>query len=225
MVTAMSAERAGRPVVTISAPYGAGGSEVGPRLAERLAVPFVDRAIPVAVSDRLAVPLEQVLAREEPPQGTLSGLMAYLVPATLAVYGQPVSRELAEPDQGFREATEQVLHEYAATGAVILGRGAAVVLRDIPHATHVRLHGPRDRRVIQAMRAQGIDRVTAERQMHAADLSREAYVRHWYRVDPRDPGLYHMVIDSTAISLELCVELITLASAARLQPPATANRG
>ena len=33
-------------VVTISAAYGAGGSEIGPLVAEELGVPFVDRAIP-----------------------------------------------------------------------------------------------------------------------------------------------------------------------------------
>ena len=46
-------------VVTISASYGAGGAYVGPKLAERLGVPFVDRAIPNEVAQRLAVPLTE----------------------------------------------------------------------------------------------------------------------------------------------------------------------
>src|SRR5260370_35614003 len=33
-------------VVTVSAAYGAGGSIIAPRLAERLGVPFADRLIP-----------------------------------------------------------------------------------------------------------------------------------------------------------------------------------
>ena len=37
-------------IVTVSASYGALGSEVGPRLAERLGVPFLDRAIPSEVA-------------------------------------------------------------------------------------------------------------------------------------------------------------------------------
>lgn len=205
----MSPER----VITISASYGAGGSVVGPRLAERLGVPFLDRAIPAAVSARLAVSLDEALAREELPQGTLSRLLAHLAPATLATYGAPVSPELAQDEHKFRAATEQVLHEYAASGAIILGRAAAVVLRDIPHAMHVRLDGPRDRRILQAMRLQSLDQATAGEQLHVADRSREAYVRHWYQVDPRDPSLYHLVIDSTAIDLDTCIELVALASA------------
>ena len=43
-------------LVTISAAYGAGGSLVGPRVAERLGVRFLDRASPVSVADHLEVP-------------------------------------------------------------------------------------------------------------------------------------------------------------------------
>jgi cytidylate kinase len=218
----MSSERVPPLVVTISASYGAGGSEAGPLLAERLGVPFIDRAIPAAVSDRLSVSIDEALAREEPPHGALSRLISHLAPATLAVYGGHVAPELIQNDETFRLATERVLHGYASTGAIILGRGAAVVLREVAHVMHVRLDGPRERRVRQAMRLLEIDRRTAEHQMRNADLSREAYLRHWYHTDPRDPGLYDLMIDSTSITLDACIELIALASAARV-PIATAH--
>jgi cytidylate kinase len=60
--------------------------------------------------------------------------------------------------------------------------------------------------------------------MRNADLSREAYVRHWYHADPRDPSLYHLVIDSTSLTLDACVELIALASASRVPLPSDAAR-
>lgn len=219
----MSSERVPPVVITISASYGAGGSEVGPVLADRLGVPFVDRAIPAAVSDRLSVSLDEALAREEPPHGTLSRLISHLAPATLAVYGGHVAPELIQNDETFRVATERVLHDYASGGAIILGRGAAVVLRDVGHVMHVRLDGPRERRVLQAIRLLQIDRPTAEGQLRNADLSREAYVRHWYNADPRDPSLYHLTIDSTAITLDACIEVIAHASASRV-PPALPSR-
>lgn len=130
---------------------------MGPILADRLGVPFVDRAITAAVSNRLSVPLDEVLAREEPPHGTLSRLIAHLAPATIATYGGLVSPELTQNDETFRAVTERVLREYAFTGAIILGRGAAVVLREVAHVTHVRLDGPRELRILQAMRLQDID--------------------------------------------------------------------
>ena len=53
------------PLVTLSAPYGAGGSQVGPLVADRLGVPFVDRAVPSRVAERLAIPLDRALSRDE----------------------------------------------------------------------------------------------------------------------------------------------------------------
>lgn len=191
---------------------------MGPLLADRLGVPFVDRAIPAAVSDRLSVSIDEALAREEPLTGTLSRLISHLAPATLAVYGGHIGPQLIQNDEAFRVVTERVLHDYASAGAIILGRGAAVVLCEVAHAMHVRLDGSPERRVLQAMRLLGIDRATAERQMRNADLSREAYVRHWYQTDPRDPGLYDLMIDSTSISLDACIELIALASESRVRP-------
>ena len=208
----MSPREAPTPrLVTISAPYGAGGSVVGRELADRLGLPFVDRAIPVAVSRRLDIPVDQVLGREETPQTGLSRWIAAFAPAVLMAGGSPAGVVPPTDEASFREATEVVLREYAAEGAVILGRAGAIVLRDVPYALHVRLDAPQDRRILQAMRLGSFDRETAEREMRASDLAREAYVKHWYRADPRDPRHYHLVLDSTSITLEGCTELISLA--------------
>src|SRR5690242_10425429 len=124
-------------LVTISAPYGAGGSEIGPRLAERLGVPFLDRAIPTAVADRLAVPIEEALERDENASGLLARLLAGFAPAAQAVGGAPPPVEAID-DRDYLEATEHVIRERAASGeGVILGRAAAIVLRDEPRALHV----------------------------------------------------------------------------------------
>ena len=200
-------------LVTLSAAYGAGGSRVGPAVAERLGVTFVDRAIPTAVAERLAIPLEEALAHDQSMGGALERLLATLAPAGQAYGAVPVD-VLAEPD--YRRVTEELLLEHAADGrAVLLGRAAAIVLRDDPRALHVRLDGPRRRRIAQAMAVQGVDRDTAERRLEETDRAREAYVRHFYRCDPKDAGLYHLVIDSTAIPLDACVEIIALAARAR----------
>jgi cytidylate kinase len=204
--------------ITISASYGAGGSEVGPLLAQRLGIPFLDRAIPREVSDRLAVPLEAALAREEPPAGVVDRLLSQLALAGFAMSGSPILPEFLGDDGAFRVETERILHRSAEAGAVILGRGGAAVLAAVPHVMHVRLDGPREARLDQAMRLEQIDREEAERRMSRADLSREAYVRHWYHVDPADPRLYHLMINSTSFSLEACVDLIVRAGELRAAP-------
>jgi shikimate kinase len=44
------------PLVTLASLYGAGGSVVGPRVAERLGVAFLDRAIPDRVAKQTGLP-------------------------------------------------------------------------------------------------------------------------------------------------------------------------
>jgi cytidylate kinase len=51
--------------------------------------------------------------------------------------------------------------------------------------------------------------------MEAADRARTAYVRRLYRADPTDAVHYHLVIDSTAIPLDVVVEVIVQAVRAR----------
>jgi hypothetical protein len=47
------------------------------------------------------------------------------------------------------------------------------------------------------------------------DRFRHAYVEDLYGVNVREPGIFHLVLDSTAIALEDCVELIADAAARR----------
>ena len=45
------------------------------------------------------------------------------------------------------------------------------------------------------------------------------YVRRAYGVDGKDPSLYHLMLDSTALDIDTCVELIVAASRARCTAP------
>jgi cytidylate kinase len=204
-------------VVTLSASYGAGGSQIGPRLAERLGLEFIDRAIPTAVAARLAVPIDDALAHDEAVRGVLERLLLRFAPAAQTFAGATPAPELVN-ERSYLRCTEDVIRERAAQGAVILGRAGAIVLADAPDALHVRLDGPRERRLTQAMALEGVDRETAERHMRETDRARLAYVEQFYGSDQRDPALYHLVIDSTVLSLDATVELIAVAAAARADP-------
>jgi cytidylate kinase len=116
----------------------------------------------------------------------------------------------------YREATERVICEHAEEGrGVILGRACAYVLADRPEVLCVRLDGPEEARLEQAMRIQGIGLETAKERMRQTDRARDAYVRHFYGADPHDTSAFHLIVDSTAIGLDACVDLIARAAASR----------
>ncbi len=199
-------------LVALSAAYGAAGSRIGPALAERLHVPFVDRAVPLAVAERLDVPVDEADPAEEGRAGNLlQRMLGGFIGADTGVPVAPAPELLSEED--FRTATEQVLRAQASTGeGVILGRGGVFVLRDDPAALRVRLTGPRERRVAQAMRLEGLARAAAEAGAKRLDAAHAAYVRQYYGARIDDPCHYDLVLDSTRFSIDACVELIAAAA-------------
>jgi Cytidylate kinase-like family len=198
------------PLVTISASYGAGGSQIGPALAKRLGVGFLYRAIPTRVADRLQVPIDDALAHDESLGDAIGRFVSSF--ALLPELAGAMVQAGVLGGEDYRRETERLIREHVDSGAVILGRAAAVILRDEPSALHVRLDGPPERRVENAMKLESLDRADAERLRKSGDRAREGYVRHFYGCDARDPALYHLVIDSTALPASTVVEVIAAAA-------------
>lgn len=198
-------------LVTLSASYGSGGSLIGPAVAQRLEVPFVDRVIPLGVAERLDVPMDDAVAHDQKVGSLLERVLRSFVAVDTGT-PTPLAAEDFSAEE-FRLATEEVISRQAATGAgVILGRAGAVLLRDDPRVLRVRLDGPPERRIRQAVALGDITPDTARRALAKADHTHAAYVRHFYNEDVTDPRLYHLVIDSTAIGIEACVETIVAAA-------------
>jgi cytidylate kinase len=200
-------------LVTISAAYGAGGSRIAPALAERLRVPFLGRPPAPELDDGG----DEARACDE-SGGSGPGHLLSRIASLAVAWGTPAGMQLDEllPDQALRAEIEQEIHDLAAAGeGVILGRGAAVILHDDERALHVLLDGPKEARVRQAMEIEGIDREVAERRLSRVDRFRRAYIETLYGIDLHEPGVCHLVLDSTAIALDDCVELIARAAAAR----------
>jgi cytidylate kinase len=207
------------PVVTLAALYGAGGSVVGPRVAERLGVSFLDRGILADVANQLRIPEKGVAAYDsESPKEPRSGTSRFYESLGRITTGDGTPASNRELDEArYRSEVEAFLARASVKGGVVLGRGGAVVLRSVPGALHVWLGGLREARVRQAMRLEGVDQPTAERRLEVNDRARREYVRRAYGVEPEDIRLYHLVIDSTAIDLDTCVELIVAAAKSRVR--------
>ena len=217
--------RPARPVVTLAAFYGAGGTVVGPRVAERLGVEFLDRGILSAVAQRMRVPEETAAAYDESSSQPESGVGRLLGSLARVRISDAAPMDTLELDEHrYRAETEEFIAAAAVSGGVVLGRGGFVILGSMPGVLHVLLAGPREARIRQGMALEGVDRKTAERRQQANDRARVEYVGRAYGVNPLDPDNWHLRIDSTAIDLDTCVDLVVTASQARMRQ-AQARRG
>jgi len=201
-------------VVALSAAYGALGSRIGPAVAERLNVPFVDRAIPLAVAEQLDVPVDDAEAFDERYGSSWLERMLRGFLGGDAGVPTPVPADVVTSDE-FRRVTEEVLLRQADTGeGVILGRAAVIVLRERPGVLRVRLHGPAQARLRQAIELSGLGRPAAEQAMRKADRTHAAYVRQFYGASLEDASLYHLMLDTTVLAMDVAVDMVVAAAEA-----------
>ena len=206
-----------RLVVAISGAYGAGGTVLGPIVAERLGLPYLDRSIPAEVAEALRTPVPAAAGHDDRSEAGMERLISTMARGS-ALYGSGVLQrdDVLCDERTFQLATELVLWQMAAqTGGVILGRAATVVLAAHPGALRVRLDGPVERRISQAVAHDGFDRATARRMQVQTDRARDAYTHHFYGVHPGDPKLYDLVIDVSRFGYAASEEMIVLAAGAR----------
>ncbi len=191
-------------VVTISSAYGTGGRLIGAEVARRLRLSFADEVITAALADHFVLPVGDVVAYEMHESSFwehfafLAGLWS----------GAGYTPGPLDDCHAFRAESEQMIRQVATSGAVIIGRGAAIVLGDCADALHVRLDGPVEARIAQAVDIGGIDEHTARRRQRHVDRAREHYVRHYYHADVTDPQHFDVVLDATSLPLATCVEII-----------------
>jgi hypothetical protein len=205
------------PGVTISAGYGAAGSVIAPALAERFGYRLLDRAISSQVAEQLHVTVEeaQTGVKSRPLVERFFGVLAPMVGGVIGLGENPEDDAPIPGDDAttFRQQAETIMQAALTDGAVILGRAGAAALQDRTDVLRVRLFGPIPARVAQAALLEGIDPASAAKLLPEVDRARAQYVRRLYHRDIDDPELFHLHLDSTALPLHACVEIIASAYA------------
>jgi len=206
-------------VITFSSSFGSGGSVVAARVAATLRWDLHNRAIPVQVASRLSLPLEAALSSDEASQTRLGRLLARFSFQLASETAGNFPPENFVDEESFRHQSELIIRNLASnSNCVIVGRASAIVIGNVETALHVRLNGDRDRRVIAAAEALNISIEESTKRLIETDRARGLYVRHFYGRDWADASLYHLVIDSSAVSLETCVDIVLVAAKARFAP-------
>jgi hypothetical protein len=201
--------------VTISASYGAHGEGVAQAVATALQLPFLDRAIAHAVARQLHVSQEAAETQDEHAPGRWEQFFGAFASVEAVSTAVGITPQALATQETYREATERVIRQAAdSTGAVVLGRAGMVVLGGRRDVLCVRLDGPLEARIAQAI-SDGADEATARDTQRDVDSARERYASVFYNAHQGDPRHYHLVIDSTALPVDACVDIILKAVQAR----------
>lgn len=111
---------------------------------------------------------------------------------------------------------------YESDNYVIVGRAGQVILREKTGVLHVRVIAPTEDRLMRVRNAPPIstqvfsdaaeERRTALKLLESNDAASAAYLKRFYNVDWDDPQLYHLVINTGKMPLEMAANLIIQAS-------------
>lgn len=185
-------------VIAISRQYGSGGRQIGACLAQRLHIPFYDREM-IALAAKQSGILGGFF--EEPEQGS------YL-------FRNFAGAAAAEPPLEDRVFLAQcdVIRSLAEKGpCVLVGRGAAGVLRDRVPLLNVFVYADMENRAQRAVEEYGDSPHKIKEHIDAIDKKRTAYFKFYTGMNARRMEHYHLCVDSGAIGIDNAVALIETA--------------
>jgi cytidylate kinase len=225
------------PVITVSGGLASGAREVAQAAARELGIDYVDQEIMVEAARELGVKVADVESRDERKAtigermaGVLRTLMERSAAAGAAdpLAGGSLEMVLARtygeaaelPDAGgglnddrYLKTLASVIKGIAARGdVIILGRGSQAILRDLPGSLHVWVAASLEHRIALLIERDDITKQEAERRIKQSDQNRQAFHRHYFKVEPDAPVLYDMGINAARISFATAAEMIALAA-------------
>jgi len=203
-------------VVTITRQYGAGGSLVAQRVAERLGWTVIDNEFVGEVAQRAGLPPEEVAAREERAPSLIERLASTLAVSAPEVFVPAAVREHEPDEEVLIRITERVIAEAATHGRVVLvGRGATAYLGTAPEgarALHAYVVAPRSVRIRTVAERLAIGAEEATKMVDDIDAARERYLERYYRRRRDDAANYHVVVNTAWLGYAAAADLIVAAA-------------
>ena len=109
----------------------------------------------------------------------------------------------------FAHLIQTAVYELAAKeNVVIVGRGAQVILKDIPGTLHVRVIAPYAARVGRLMKQMGYEKKKAQWLIRQSDRDSSGYIRTYFDANWDDSDLYDLVINTRTMTMSSGVEMI-----------------
>ncbi len=201
-------------VVTIARQFGCGGSTIARMVSEASGLSYSDSEIINEVATRLNMDVQQATKQDERTSGMIRHILAALQVSNpfVANYSSLLGQASAlaqVKELAYFQLTQRVILEQASQGnAVIVGRGSQFLLHNAPRTLHIYIFAPLPYRIETIMKRFAVNRSHAQRMIEQKDYEQANYLRRYYGSDGQQPGLYHLLINTSLFPLELAADLI-----------------
>ena len=194
--------------IAISRQQGCGGAYIGRAVAERLGFRYIDREMLRAVAEYLKAH-EHDSKDEHRADSWFERLGTFFSVGTLETgYVPPSPTVLYEGEiVGIENRLIREIVDHHV--AIIVGRGAAQMLRGRPGVVTVFVHAPEEWRVDRVQQVyKTADRAQASRMVRESDQKRTRFIRGVAGSEWTDPRCYDLAINSMSLGLDGAIDLI-----------------
>ena len=202
-------------VITINRELGSGGRTVGRKLAEKLNVPFYDKALINELKKKFQLETDQI---EKLKSGKSDWWREFINAAMymgqgmneMWYYQRMTGQEayLVTSSDMFKMDKEILTQVAAEESCVVAGRSGFSVFADHPNHLSILIQAPLEHRVQRIMSKQDLSHEDAEKIIKKVDEMRESYVKKYTGTSRYDTRNYDLVINMEGKTEEEAVELI-----------------
>ena len=202
-------------VITINRELGSGGRTIGRKLAEKLNVPFYDKALINELKEKFHLTTDEI----EKLKGSKRQWWREFINTAMYLgqgmnetlyYQRMVGKEqhLITSSDMFEVEKEVLKNVAEEESCVIAGRSGFSVFADHPNHLSILIQAPMEHRIRRIMSKQDISSEEAEKIIKKVDEMRENYVKKFTGTSRYDTRNYDLVINMEGKSEDEAVNLI-----------------
>lgn len=202
-------------VITINRELGSGGRTVGEKLAAKLGVPFYDKALIQALTEKYNLTVDEIEKLKGRSHSWWADFkrvvgIGHAVANTYRYYHTDIGNEpdLLTTDEVFKAETEILKGMAEEESCIIAGRSGFYVLRNHPNHLSVLIQASMEHRINRLVRKQGVSRDEAAEIIKNVDKMREYYVNHYTKTSRYDTRNYDLVISMDGKTEDEIAEMI-----------------
>lgn len=187
------------PLITVSREFGALGTEIGRRAAEKLGFSFWDQEIVHAIAEQTGVQETLLASLDEQTRTRIEDFIAE------SVFGSGTTAV-----KYVRQVIRVVHTVERHGGAVVIGRGAQFILAK-DAALRVRVVCPYEQRVAGYSKREGLSEAEAERTLAQVERERQTFIQRHYDRNVGDPVHYDIMVNTESILPDQAADLLIAA--------------
>jgi len=195
-------------VITINRELGSGGRTIGRLLAEKLGVPFYDKAVIDGLTQKFGLSperIEEIKAQKKSWWNDINTYYQTLVNSA----NMPMEAEVKLDNASMFETEQHILQELAThSSCVVAGRTGFMVFREWPNHLNVFIQASMPHRIQRVMRRQNVSEQEARDIIAKMDTTREAYIKKYEDTSRYDTRNYQLVISMDDLSEDDAAEII-----------------